>query len=272
MKNILCPVDFSEAALEGMEYAAQMARSLGGRLTLIHIVPSIWPEAVHMEGEVLGAEESISNKLDFLKEKIVAEFNINCDWHLAHTVETIEQAIGEKASSYDLIVMGTNGADDSYQYAFGSNTYHVISETKCPLLIVPEGCQYANIQKIVYVFDPEMNPVYLADQLGEAAAAFPSKVIVLHVLTDVVSEETDRQLEILQSTLKARDSAGFQWGFEREFSADPANALDQVLSDNEPALLTLSFHHRTLVERLFEKDMVKALSGVARHPLLVIHR
>lgn len=272
MKNILCPVDFGTPSLEGMEYAARMAGALKGRLTLMHVVPSIWPEAVQMREEVVNADESISNKLEFLKGKLSDEFGITCDWHLSHTTETIEMAIGESASAYDLIVMGTNGGDDYYQYAFGTNTYHVISETKCPLLVVPEGCQYNTVSRIVYVYDPEMNPVYLADQLGEIADAFQSKVIVVHVVTNTRNEGMDRQMEVLQSTLKARDSSNLQWGFEQQFSEDIVSAVNDVMAGEEPVLLALSFHHRSAVERLFRKDIVKRISMAATQPVLVIHR
>lgn len=38
IKKILCPTDFSEASLTGIEYASKLAQALNAQITLINIV------------------------------------------------------------------------------------------------------------------------------------------------------------------------------------------------------------------------------------------
>ena len=46
MKRILCPVDFSNASRNGLEYAGNLAAELMAHVTLLYVRPTIWPEAV----------------------------------------------------------------------------------------------------------------------------------------------------------------------------------------------------------------------------------
>ena len=58
---------------------------------------------------------------------------------LSRTTDSIEVAVGSMSTDYDLIVMGTNGADNLYQHVFGVNTHHVLGLTRCPVLMIPAG-------------------------------------------------------------------------------------------------------------------------------------
>lgn len=54
MKRIMCPVDFSSAATNAVEYAGNLARDLNAELFLLYIQQvSIWHNAAPMSGGIL---------------------------------------------------------------------------------------------------------------------------------------------------------------------------------------------------------------------------
>src|SRR5689334_24953523 len=126
MKKILCPIDFSKASLNGLEYAAQLARILNANLTLLYVRTSIWPEAIQLEQIVHESDQDIQARLELISQEIREEFDIPCHFHLESTTMTVEEAIAANTINMDLVVMGSNGADNYYQYFFGSNSFHVI--------------------------------------------------------------------------------------------------------------------------------------------------
>src|ERR1700690_2560274 len=128
MKKILCPVDFSEASESGMEYAGYLGRIIPAHVTLFYVRLSIWPEAVQLEREVNANTEKISEQLMVSSSAVQKEFGVSCNFEIESTTETPETAIAAKALAYDLIVLGTNGADDLYQHLFGSNTFRIIEQ------------------------------------------------------------------------------------------------------------------------------------------------
>lgn len=268
MKKILCPIDFSESAKQGMEYASHLTKALGASLSLLYVRPTIWPEAVQLDHEEKQSNESILSWLALFSKEINQEFGIFCDYHLKDTTNTFDQAVTELAHHYDLIVMGTNGADNSYQYVFGSQSFHVMQQAKCPVVLVPEGYTYQPVVEIVYAYDPNTNPLFLSEQLRKLAAPLGAKIKVLHILEDKPSVETVRKMEILEDVIKAREPRNVSWSFEFQSAEDVALALDHYMNTGKGGdMLALSFHHRSLVERLFKENVIKKIAMIADYPV-----
>ncbi len=269
MKSVLCPIDFSPAAENGMEYAAHLAKALSARLTLFYVQPSVWPEAVQLEHEVMTSVENISSRLVLFSTEIQNKFDIPCDYAIDHTTNTVEGAIAAKANSYSLIALGTNGAENLYQHAFGSTTFRVIEQSKCPIVFVPEGYAYKPLKTIVYAYDPETNPIFLIDQLQTLAIVLQAELRVLHISTEPRTEETERKIGVVMDALKAREKRPISWSFEFQYSDDVAWALDQYMLSHQANLLALSCHHHSVLQKLFKDNVVKQLSRVASYPVLV---
>lgn len=269
MKKILCPIDFSEASTNGLEYASQLAKAMSANLTLLYVRTSIWPEAVQLEEEIKESNEAIASELSLFAGEARKEFGILCDYHISQTTDTIEQTVAHHSSQYDLTVMGTNGADNNYQYVFGSHTFQVIQKSKCPVLVVPIGVCYRPVDLMVYAYDPETNPIFLIDELKKLAAPLGAGIKVLHIAKEEPSDEVNRKLEILQEAVKARGPKDISWNFDFQYSNEVSWALDQYMKNNKADMLALSFHHRTLMDNLFNENVVKRISLMAEYPVFV---
>ncbi len=268
MKKILCPVDFSPAAMNGMEYAAQLAKDLAANLTLLYVRPSIWPEAVQLEQEVAVGLEGIGDRLEVYSQEVHKEFGILCDNHIEQTTDTVEMAIASEAGNYDMIIMGTNGADDVYQYVFGTHSFHVVEQARCPVIIVPEGYGYRPIRKIIYAYDPVTNPVFLIEQLKAIAFPLNAEVKVLHIATDKRTPELEQKVQAMMDALKVRETRHISWSLDFQYSDEVPDALDRYLRVHEADMLALSCHHQSWIEKLFKPDIVKEISMIADYPVL----
>lgn len=269
VKNILCPVDFSDASRNGLEYASQLAKKISAHLTLLYVRTSIWPEAVQLEEEIKDSNESIASKLSLIASEVHKEFGILCNYHIKQTTDTAEETIADHSKQYDLVVMGTNGADDYYQYVFGSHTFHVIAKSKCPVVVVPVGVGYRPVRLLVYAYDPDTNPIFLIEELKKLAVHLNAEVRVLHITEEKPSEEENRKLEILKEAVRVREPKNIAWTFDYQYSHEVSWALDQYMKRNKGDMLALSFHHRTLIDNLFNENVVKRISMMAEYPVFV---
>ncbi|GHN02688.1 universal stress protein [Cytophagales bacterium WSM2-2] len=267
--KILCPMDFSEAAINGMEYAAHLAKVLSGQLTLLYVRVSVWPEALPLEHQAKDSSEDISIRLQEMSNEIQFEFQVPCNYCIDCTTNTLPEAIANQAKKQDLIIMGTNGVSNSYQYIFGTNTYHVIEKTQCPLMIVPQGYVYKPIQNIVYAFEPDTNPIFLIDQLKRLVVPIKAAVRVVHVSEDEPSNEAHHKLQALREAVLARAVRDIEWNFESLFSKDISWALDHYMKTHQADVLALSFHHRTFMEKLFKGNVVRQISMILEYPTFV---
>lgn len=272
MKKILCPVDFSNASRNGLEFAGNLAAEWMAHLTLMYVRPTIWPEAVQLRKESADSAASITDDLKLSSDQIEKEFGVTCGLHLERTLDSVEHSIAEYGKGYDLIVTGTNGADDTFQLVFGSHSYQVIRQAMCPVLLIPEGVTYKPMRELVYAYDPDTNPIFLIDQLREFAAALNASVKVVHVVEGEKSPAAEARMEHLGQTVMARAPKNIPWTFEALYGKDVAWTLEHFAAQNKVDAMALSYHHRTLMDNLMRENVIKRISMTAEFPVFTFWR
>src|SRR5665647_176553 len=132
MKNILVPIDFSDASFNAVSYAAFLANAFNASLTLVHAYTSSSafeerPDA----GTYDSSEELESANALFLKKKIegiTSKFTVKSNSIVmkGNPVNVINE-VADKINP-DIIVMGTKGKGES-NTVFGSTTTSMIDKT-----------------------------------------------------------------------------------------------------------------------------------------------
>lgn len=273
MKKIICPTDLSPTANNAIEYAAKLAQKINAELEIfnVQVISAASPIASGIEvSENTATTAAILNKM---QNEISRTFNISCKYNITTTTETLEKAIGKKATESNLIVMGTNGTDDLYQYIFGTNTYQVIRKSKCPLLIVPEGVNFKSIRKIVFAWDYSRDNKESFFQLKELLGIFNAEITFLHISKEKspVSDDVFSALkEDVHSYLGEKENILF----DRIYSEDMAtfaDRMDEYMDDSNADLLAVTYYDRGALNNLFHGTITKGLSEIAGYPLLVLH-
>jgi len=267
IERINCPFDFSRNGRVGLNYAGMLAAALGARLTIFYVEPSIWPEELQLYEDRNESLKGIRRLLRLEAEDMEDRFGIECNFAIDLT-DSIEVEVGSMSTDYDLIVMGTNGADGLYQHVFGVNTHHLLGLTRCPVLMIPMGYGLHIPKQMVYAYDAETNPDFLAGQLERLALPLEAYVRTLCVAGDGKAE-AERKIELLGEMLGVSEQKEFNWDFEPNYSDEVVASVDQYMKDSSMDILALSYHHRTLFEKLFKKNVAKKVSRIADYPVLV---
>lgn len=145
--HILVPTDGTEQSDRAVRYAAQLAATLGSRITIITVAPPFHSIAAepHTIG-VMSDEETayvhqfltadIEERLDKAKD-IAEKAGANCDVVRAED-EHIYQAIIDAAASRgcDLIAMASHGRRGLSALVLGSETTKVLTHSNIPVLVV----------------------------------------------------------------------------------------------------------------------------------------
>jgi universal stress protein A len=141
IRNILCPVDFSQNADEAMEHAGTLARRFHARLTVLHVVYNpldiTGSHIPHPPLEQLR-EEMIRAAEQGLRERVHQNLR---GVREAQTVVVagppFEQIVRyARAHEVDLIVMGTQGLSGLDHLIMGSTAERVIRTAPCPVLTI----------------------------------------------------------------------------------------------------------------------------------------
>lgn len=141
-RNILVPIDGSAMATQGLHEAAQLAKQLGSRIRLIHVlnqtpwtVPSIAPIGItDLTTELRRAGEAI---LERGRREVTAGVEVD-----ERLVEVVGERVGElvvaEANAWpaDLIVCGTHGRRGVRRLLMGSDAEYIVRSSPVPVLLV----------------------------------------------------------------------------------------------------------------------------------------
>lgn len=148
-KRILCPIDYSPSALKALDYALELGRLAGGRVTVLNVLEYMDPEAT-LEPSVFdpcrqATVESRRRRQQFIDragERLHAQLDGESrTWCEIDEVVAINRAYKEillraSASAVDLIVMGAQGSSGIDLMLYGSNTQQVVRAAACPVLTI----------------------------------------------------------------------------------------------------------------------------------------
>jgi len=142
IREILVPVDFSEASARALETAIELARKFHARLHLLHCYP-VHP-LTHTDGVPLP--EGLDRDLRRAAQQRLFEWGEKANAAGVSVVEHLSpdsavEAIVEQAEEIgaDWIVMGTRGLSCVRHVLLGSVAERAIQHAPCPVLTVKDG-------------------------------------------------------------------------------------------------------------------------------------
>jgi len=271
MKNILVPVDFSNASHNAAQYAVSLAKVFDAQVTLVSVIQP----AVIIDDSVLAfvmttQAEILENNKELMQKELAAlsgddPFKIKGFVQEGSPVEIIqEMAKSEKA---DIIIMGMKGKGQSNS-VFGSTTTTIIRKSSFPVFVIPQQARYRPIDIITFAsdFDTEIE-FDRYSLLLDLSEKFNSQIHILNVQT------SDSSLSPEKVIGKMETSVVFSKHNPQFHSVDD-NKIEQgiqtFIEKNSSDILAMVAHKHNLLQRTFGKVYTKEMSYQSKIPLLVL--
>ena len=275
MKNILVPVDFSEAAKNAAIYAAQFAKQLhAGKIILYNAYQQpVATDTNFTPIELIDFSElrSISDKgLEHFKT-IILPYAGDTGIETFNEYATLADGLHDvcKTNMIDAIVMGVTGSGKIDEVLMGSNAVDVAKHATIPVIVVPPGTVFTDVKNVVLACDfrkvIETTPVGPLKQLLDETKA---KLFVLNIDHENKNFSQDTPFESLMlDTLL--------YGYEPEYhfvdSTDFVEGINSFAIDkNIDLIITIPKKHG-FFEGLFKRSHTKQLAFHSHVPLMVIH-
>lgn len=141
VKNILCPIDFSDNSQKAFDVARNIATLCGAKLTAVHIVSEIKIKKCLIELQGLKEKDKIAYRHDCIssaEQELIAFLKDTPDIEgITANGITYEEinALAEKTNA-DLLVMGARGLSYIKGLMLGSVSEAVIKTSPCPVMII----------------------------------------------------------------------------------------------------------------------------------------
>jgi nucleotide-binding universal stress UspA family protein len=271
--RILVPIDFSDCALNALEYAISFAKSTEAKLILLY--------AYHIPVPAAEAAMSINTRLvdDFVKEgdskmdrlftrypeldQLVESKKII----MAFATDAIASEV--KDSKVDLIIMGTHGASNAFEELVGSNTLHVIKKSDKPVLAVPNEVNHFNIKEILFSYDyHSIEGKETFQPLIDFALSFGAQIHVLHITDklDRLHSGAISEAKILEQYLK-----DIPHQYHMLAGEHVETEILEYIKSHEIDTLSVMPRKHTMFERLFQSSITKQLAHHSKIPMLAFH-
>ncbi|MFY0599278.1 MAG: universal stress protein [Cyclobacteriaceae bacterium] len=193
MKKLLVPYDFSDVALNALDFAVDISRKTSGCcVTLINVIEHPSPdtiktmgvkdydpmEVVYIKQMILTAEEKMKALMGDLKYEDV---DLSYKIVLGQPFKEISSEISTK--NIELVVMGTSGASGVNEFLVGSNAERMVRFSKCPVITISKPTSVDDIHDIVFASNFHDVPESFVNHVKRLQKVFEAKLKIVKINT-----------------------------------------------------------------------------------------
>jgi nucleotide-binding universal stress UspA family protein len=188
MKTIIVPTDFSNASINAVLFAADLALDVNATLQIYHAVPEHVVLIDELDYDVEYAEtEEAMQQLENLQEKIknYTQYRLSIDVHLKYgNIDHVLEESCKQAAPF-AVVMPATEKNAIQRFLSGSETLSASHKLDVPLLLIPNEAAFNGFKKIAIATD--LNEVYETmplDNLTQWIEAFKPVLEIVFVKED----------------------------------------------------------------------------------------
>ena len=152
MKKILVPTDFTPISREVNNYAAELAKSIGAKLQLLHVYKELMPAVVGPEPWTITyskLHEKKENEIGKETKRLMERYSLSVDSKLevGFKTDSIAQTATEMNACMILIGLKSEGK------RLNSTALKLMRKTLTPILLIPQGIRFHPLQNITLAVD-----------------------------------------------------------------------------------------------------------------------
>ena len=272
MKDILVPIDFSEASFNAMHYAAFLANAFSANLIVVHAYTGTQGFDETLDNKVYDSIEELDEANEqFLKNEIngvIRNFTIKAEGIISkgNAAAVIKEVAEQRHAS--LIVMGMKGKGESNSI-FGSTTTTMISKVEMPLLIVPQNAPYQALHNITIASD------FKNEKLPASYDIVTSIVEKFNAFVQILNIRKKHE-ELSGTIISDKHSAAQLWdnhahSFNIIEADDIEEGINQFLHSKPTDMLVMIARKKSFLDRILGVSHTKAMTRQVEVPLLVLH-
>jgi nucleotide-binding universal stress UspA family protein len=275
MKKILFPTDFSDVSKNAFIYALKLADAINAEIITLHVYEldspayldvSIYLQEIY-EYEELSDFENYKDEVPVLRK--IAEANNLSHVKISNVLiqgYLVKEVVAlSKKENVDFIVMGTRGVTHLREIFLGNVTTKIMNECNATVLAVPEKCNYAPIEKILFTTKFHMDDIEPLKKVQALANVFHSHIDCLNVKPPHSVYKDDFIVDF-KNVFKDQDIA-----FHSELSNDIEGVILNFIQKNNINMIAIHERHRGVFEKIFQISLSKKLTFHINIPILSVH-
>jgi nucleotide-binding universal stress UspA family protein len=285
--KVLIPVVFKDYSINAVYYALEIAIKEHADIMLFHsyfnpfnnvtAYSEEYNSAGYFDVNVHKIEEYANSKIEGivndLRNKVSdAGAEINVDYELTGGAIYDQMISFSKKYNPDLVVIGTKGKGKKNNDLIGKFTDRVIDNITAPVLAVPEDTTFSTVDnlKVLYLTRFDDTDYTALRNLMTYMEPFNPYIHCVHMEKNIDNPTLeDRMMKIVDFFKKHYNQSNIEYEIMKGDAM--LAALQEYINDKQISMISLSYHKKFNITRLFESDIKKKLLFYTNIPLLVFH-
>lgn len=222
-ETILVPTDFSEVCNNAIFHGAEIARSLNGRLVLLHVFNKDTRSYLR---RIRKGPDYISARLKNLCENTSKKHQIDAECLIRNGSIFTEIRKASDELNTSLMVLGTHGKS-GFQHLTGSSALRVITGVKVPVIVVQNRIFQQGYKKIVFPLGLDIDFMQKLDYSIDIARLFNAEIHLYQYFSEdaAVNKTLEKLTGLVTSRLTLEDI-----GFVKAAAKKENHFAEQVLN------------------------------------------
>ena len=276
MRRILIPTDFSDNAMNAIQYALELFKYERSEFFIMHAYQDeIYADKALLTRDTLDeVTQIVSNKSQLKLENTLKQIK-GISPNPKHTYTTIsaknmlldetDRIVDDE--NIDIIVMGTRGKTNDRKLTFGSYTLQVLKYVQCPVLAIPENYKYTQPKQILFPTN-YMIP-YKRRELKLVCEMVTPYRAVINVLYISKSNKLSMRQEDNQDFIKA-ELCKNSINFNTIKSDNITNAVYTYVKENKINMLVMVNTRHSFLENILFRSTIDEMSLFIDIPFLAL--
>jgi len=282
MKRLLIPTDFSEISKNSIIYGFKLAEKLQLDVYLIHVlelykfaagtsetelISSILPveNIKEMEASATESFTKIMEELEpFLSKDVTYQIKV-VSGHLINEL-MLEASVEET----EMIVVAVSGSQDLISRFTNSTINALIEDSSCPVLIIPSGCSYKEMNKVILATDFRKADLDVLEKFITIYGKFNPEIKVLHISTKANDFKTELKFagfkQLITEKIKYSNIS-----FKLMTHKNTVQGITENLKAENADLLLMLKEHESFFKSLFETSKTEKITHYIKIPMISFH-
>jgi len=276
MRKILVPTDFSDNAMNAIQYALELFKYERSDFFIMHAYQDeIYADTSLLSEETLEkvtqiisgkSQKQLENTLKKIKE-------ISPNPRHKYNVISANNMLMDEADkivndeNIDIIVMGTRGETNDRKLTFGSHTLQVLKYVQCPVLAIPANYKYIQPKHILFPTD------YMIPYKRRELKLLCEMVSPYRAVIDMIYISKSDKLSLRQEDNKAFINEGLcknSINFKTINEKNITNAIYKYLKEHKIDMLVMVNTRHSFLESILFQSTIDKMSLYIDIPFLAL--
>lgn len=271
MKSFLVATDFSVSSKAAALYAANLAKSIGAELTLLHayLLPTPVSEVPYVMVSVEELQKDNEKMTREMADSLHEQTGVSIKTMVNIGLPADEVTFQAKEIGADIIVVGMRGESGAIDKLIGSTTAAIIRKSHIPVLVIPEKTVFTPVMKLTYAtdFSYTMSARCLSTLQSLMHDSPEATINVVNI------QRPGEILSVEQIAGKVRLEPMMEEMKHEYFTVEDAtveSGIEQFLRKNPSQVLVMVAHKHSWWERLLSGSHTREMAYRSDIPLLVL--